>query len=248
VMEPGARLGFHSPFLGNATYSDEQRDDVFRVALDVAKLLMDKSYKAVTQAGPPLSSELVSLVLSTPGDQMHYVETLGEVQLLGIEQPYDEEAKISISADSDSVGAVARRICASSYAMTFRHHLVDEGYAFGDLVRFVDGLKGPEDGQVVRNLVHGPGTSGVPSIVAVLTGPLSVPGWNSAGAAMYCRVEIPAEAVGGAFEIYTSRSYKVSFGRAFDLDDIAPDVIPAPDAGYDYDVIRAGLIPIDTPY
>lgn len=248
VMEPGARLGFHSPFLAGAAVADDQREDAFRVALDVAKLLMDKSYKAVTQAGPPLSSELVSLVLSTPGDQMHYIETVGEAQLLGIDRPYDGAAKIAIPADRASVGALARRICASSYAMTFRHHLVNEGYAFGDLVAFVDGLTGPDQGLVVRNLVHGPGSFGAASIVAVLTGALSVPGWNSAGAALYCRVEVPAEAVGSSFEIDTTQSYRVSFGRAFDLDDMGPDDIPGPDDGYSYDVIPAGLIPIDTAY
>jgi len=248
VMEPGARLGFHSPFLAGASVAEDQREDAFRVALDVAKLLMDKSYKAATQAGPPLSSELVSLVLSTPGDQMHYIETVGEARLLGIDRPDAGPATIRIAADRAASGALARRICASSYAMTFRHHVVNEGYDFGDLVAFVAGLTGPEQGLVVRNLVHGPGSFGEASIVAVVTGALSVPGWNSAGAALYCRVEVAAEAVGGAFEIDTTRSYQVSFGRAFDLDDMGPDDVPGPHDGYSYDVIPAGLIPIDTAF
>ncbi len=249
VMEPGARLGFHSPFLANMTVAEDQREDAFRVALDVAKLLMDKSYKAITMAGPPLSSELVSLVLNTPGDQMHYVDTVGEMQLLGIGQPFETEARIRIASDRGSVGALAERICLSSYAMTFRQHVVTEGYSFDDLVRFVDDMTGPENGLDVRNLVHIPATASENAkIVGVLTGPLSVPGWYSAGAALYCRVEFSAEVGNGTYEIDLSRSYNLSFGRAFDLDEIAADEIPGPDDGYTYDVFPAGMIPIDTRY
>ena len=249
VLEPGARLGFDSQFLAGASLADSQREDAFRVALDVAKLLMDKSYKSVTMAGPPLSSELVSLILNTPGEDMYYVDTVGEMALLGIEPVIDDAARIRVPATREATAALVERICASSFAMTFRQHVVREGYDFRDLVDFVEEKRTGDWGFEVRNLVHFPASDPEGArIVGLVTGALSVPGWNSAGAALYCRVEVPIEAAGEMFEIRQNASYSVSFGRAFDLDEIGPDEIPGRDDGYSYNVIAAGLIPIDTKY
>lgn len=240
MMDPGARLGFHSPFLAGLELSEDQREDAFRVALDVARLLMDTSYKATTQAGAPLSSELVSLVLSTPGDEMHYVDTLGEMALLGIERPYDGTARIRVPADRASIEALTARVCVSSYAMTFRHWLVDEGYDFGDLVSFVNEALA-SGGVTTENLVELPRSDYQDAkLIGILSGPFSVPGWYSAGAALYCRTELSVEPGAGFYDI-KSDYYQVSFGALFDLDDT-----PLPEWNGDYPVIPAGLIPIDT--
>ena len=255
VMEPGARLGFHSPFLDMAV-SEDQREDAFRVALDVAKLLMDKSYKATTQAGAPLPSELVSLVLSTPGDEMHYVETVGEMALLGIEQPIGGDARIRVAADRENVAALVERICVSSYAMTFRNWVVEDGYNFSDLVAFVDHTIGStSDGDYFGDLAAGdaltleklvelpPSDYQQAKIVGIVSGgPLYVPGWYSAGAALYCRAELNVEPGSGYYDVQTDY-YTVSFGALFDLDDD-----PLPEWNGDYDVIPAGMIPIDSRY
>ena len=242
VMEPGARLGFHSPFLAGTTVSETQREDAFRVALDVAKLLLDTSYKATTQAGAPLSSELVSLVLGTLGDQMHYVETVGEMALLGIERPYDNTARLRVAADRVNVGAVIERVCVSSYAMTFRNWLVDDGYDFADLVSFVNDTL-TSGGLTMENLVELPKSDYQDAkIVGILSGPFHVPGWYSAGAALYCRVELAVEPGGGSYAVKTDY-YPVSFGALFDLDDM-----PLPEWNSEYNVIPAGMIPIDTRY
>lgn len=242
VMEPGARLGFHSPFLAGTAVSEAQREDAFRVALDVAKLLLDTSYKATTQAGAPLSSELVSLVLSTPGDQMHYVETVGEMALLGIEQPNDGDVRVRVPADRASVGALIERVCVSSYAMTFRNWLVDDGYDFADLVAFVNDTLA-SGGLTMENLVELPKSDYQDAkIVGILSGPFHVPGWYSAGAALYCRAELSVEPGGGSYDV-KSDYYQVSFGALFDLDDT-----PLPEWNSDYNVIPAGLSPIDTRY
>jgi len=241
-MEPGARLGFHSPFLATADLAAAQREDAFRVALDVAKLLMDTSYKATTQAGAPLSSELVSLVLNTPGDQMHYVDTIGELALLGIERPYDGDVTIPVAADRASVGGLVERICVSSYAMTFRRWLVDDGYDFADLVGYVkDTLE--DSGTTLENLVEIP-PSGFDQtrIVGILTGPFYQPGWYSAGAALYCRVELSVEPGNGVYNVSAS-NYRVSFGPLFDLEEN-----PLPEANDFFTVFGAGMIPIDTRY
>ena len=200
-------------------------------------------------AGPPLSSELVSLILNTPGEDMYYVDTVGEMALLGIEPVIDDAARIRVPATREATAALVERICASSFAMTFRQHVVREGYDFRDLVDFVEEKRTGDWGFEVRNLVHFPASDPEGArIVGLATGALSVPGWNSAGAALYCRVEVPIEAAGEMFEIRQNASYSVSFGRAFDLDEMGPDEIPGRDDGYSYNVIAAGLIPIDTKY
>ncbi|MCB1358779.1 MAG: hypothetical protein KDK53_20545 [Maritimibacter sp.] len=242
MLEPGAKLGFHSPFLAGADIAEDQREDVFRVALDVAKLLMDTSYKATTQAGAPLPYELVSLVLSTPGDQMHYVETLGELKLLGIERPYDTEARVRIGADRASIAALVERVCVSSYAMTFRNWLVDDGYDFNDLVAYVRETLA-SGGTNVENLVELPASDYQdPRIVGILSGPFHVPGWYSAGAALYCRAELSVAPGAGVYDVSVN-NFNVSFGPLFDLDET-----PLPEWNGEYNVISAGVEPIDTPF
>jgi len=242
VMEPGARLGFHSPFLAGTTVSEAQREDAFRVALDVAQLLLDKSYKATTQAGSPLPSELVSVVLSTPGDQMHYVETVGEMALFGIEPPTDGARSMRVPADRTNVGALVERICVSSYALTFRNWLVEDGYDFDDLVAYVNNTLAAS-GITVENLVEMPPSDYEKAkIVGITSGPFHVPGWYSAGAALYCRAELSVEPGAGAYEVQTGY-YTVSFGALFDLDEN-----PLPEWNAEYNVIPAGMIAIDSRY
>jgi len=242
VMEPGARLGFHSPFLGNTEVSEGQREDAFRVALDVAKLLLDTAYKATTQSGAPLSHELVSLVLGTPGDQMHYVETVGEMALLGIERPLGGDNTMRVAANREEVGALVERVCVSSYAMTFRNWLVEDGYDFDDIVAFVYNTLATKD-LVMENLVEIPPFDYQQAkIIGIVSGPFHVPGWYSAGAALYCRAELTVEPGSGFYDVQTDY-HTVSFGTLFDLDDN-----PLPDWNGEYDVIPAGLIPIDSRY
>ncbi len=238
MLQPGARLGFHSPFLEGAI-AEDQRENAFRVALDVALLLMNRAYKAVTADGPPLPEELVSLVLSTPGDEMHYVDRVGEVDLLRIDRPYNPDIGLRIGASREALLPLVERICVSSYALTFPNWLVKDGYDFDDLVAWVNDTLA-QGGFETHNLVELPGSDWQGSgIVGILSGPFYQPGWYSAGAALYCRVELrDVEKGPGYYGI--SNHFNVSFGPMFDLDQE-----PLPEENQLFKVIPAGLIPID---
>lgn len=239
-VEPGARLGFHSPFIAPGRASGVEAEEAFRAALDIAKLLIDSSYRALTSAGPALPVELVSVVLGTPGDQMHYVDTIGEQTIFGIRRINHPETNIILPNDRDQVFQTARRICATSHVMSHRTHFVEEGYRFDDLVQAVARMEAAETD--LHQLTLLPAEQGrLPRIVAVLSGPYHVPGWFSAGAMLFCKVSFEVGEQGNGFRV---ERYSAGFGTPmFDLDDRLPDAEQVTGAQ-----LQMGLVPIDTRY
>ena len=239
-MERGARLGFHSPFIAPERSAGVDAAEAFRVALDVAKLLIDSSYRALTTEGPALPQELAAVVLGTPSDAMHFVDTIGELEIFGISTVSGDTPKLTLPNNRDEITVVAQRICASSHVMSNRQHFVKEGYAFSDLVQASADMATSET--EMHHLKYVPAVASEPAyIVAVLSGPYWVPGWYSAGAMLFCRVVIPVVEKGASLEVI---DYRVGFGTPmFDLDSRLPN---------DEDVrgvrVKAGLIPIDTPF
>ena len=241
-LEPGAKLGFHSPFIRDGANPAASDAEVFRVALQVAKLLADSSYKALTAAGPALPPELLAIVLGTPSADMRYVDTIAEAKLMDIELTEDLEYRAVFPDTRASFDQIYRRICISSHTLTYRQHFVREGYDFADLVsRTADPTYQSADYVVhVRERDPATGTSSERRR-ALLTGPsYSVPGWFSAGAQQYCRVDLSVEPAPGGLRV---TSYSVDFGAA-----ISADLTRMPDWAGEVQVTRGGLLPLDTRY
>lgn len=242
-IEPGGRLGFHSPYLSGAPVSDAEREDAFRVALDVAQLLNNTAYMGRNLDGATFPMELVAIILNTPGDEMHYVDTIGEQALLGINRRWSAEIdnrQVRVSADRAGFVPLTERICLSSFAMNNPEWIVKDGYDFDDLVAFVADNTGRTQ---VLNLVEIPATADTKTkVVGVLSGPFGEPGWNSAGAALYCRVEFTVEP-GDGFYTIKNHDYHIEFGSLLGLKDNE-----LPERRAEVSSWRVGLIPIDTKF
>lgn len=238
-IEPGARLGFHSPFIAPGKAGSVAAADAFRVALDVSKLLADSSYTALTTAGSALPPELLGLVLGTPGDDMRYVDKVGELKILDIEMVTRPDDGVVLANDAGVIGGVVKRICASSHVLSNRTHFVEDGYQFGDLVEVVNTMK--SEGKV-HHLILKPAEEYYPArIVAMASGPYTVPGWYSAGAILFCQVEINVEQVSGGFRV---SGYTVGFGGPnFDWDSRLATGEEIESRG-----LAVGLVPIDHAY
>ncbi|BBU58219.1 hypothetical protein KU6B_44840 [Mameliella alba] len=241
-LEPGARLGFHSPFIRDGANPAASDAEVFRVALQVAKLLADSSYKALTASGPALPPELLAIVLGTPSADMRYVDTIAEAKLMDIELTEDLEYSTVFPDTRASFDQIYRRICISTHTLTYRQHFVREGYDFADLVaRTADPTyQGADYAIHVRERDPAQGSS-PERRRALLTGPsYSVPGWFSAGAQQYCRVDLSVEPAPGGLRVI---SYSVDFGAA-----ISADLTRTPEWRGEVQVTRGGLRPLDTRY
>lgn len=240
ILEPGAKLGFHSPFITSGQASKVGSTDAFRVAIQISKLLADRSYTTITVDGPAVPPELLALVLGTPADQMRYIDRLGELQLLNIETDWSRDTNVRVENTREGVIAVLNRICVTSYALTFRRALTKQGYAFDDLVEWVNTTL--QDGEIdVHALNHVPVDGDYPGrYEGMMTGPFSHPHWNSAGAAMYCQPTLAYEADGEQLHVVDSYvDFELIQGR--DLSTIA-------DPTQSYKEVTAGLIPLDTIY
>ncbi|SMX38036.1 hypothetical protein [Maliponia aquimaris] len=240
-LEPGARLGFHSPFIRDGAATAASDAEVFKVALQVAKLLADRSYKAVTADGAALPQELLALVLGTPSAEMRYVETLGEAKVMNIELTRNIETEVILQDRREVLEPLIKQICIASHTLTFRQHMVDEGYDFADLVeRATDPATTGPDYEItayVRN--RGDGNSGNNDLLAVVTGPgYFQPGWFSAGSMMYCRVAMSFEPAPGGVKV---QWYYADFDFISDT-----DLTRVPDETYRFEVMTGGLLPLDT--
>ncbi|WP_417211056.1 hypothetical protein [Antarctobacter sp.] len=245
-LDPGARLGFHSPFMRDGTAPAASDAEVFSVALQVAKLLADRSYKATSTAGPALPPELLALVLGTPSAEMRYIDTFAEARLLGIEMTENIEANTIFADTPENMDRLARQICQSSHTLTFRRSFVKEGYDFDDLIaRASDpttaAIVFPGDHQVHFRRRVPPQANQPEKFISVLTGPAYFqPHWNSAGSAMYCRVELQMTRVPGGVQIpYYSADFNF-----LGLIDLKRD----PGQTSTVSEMTIGLLPLDTRY
>lgn len=244
-MEPGARLGFHSPFIRDDADTGASDAEVFRVALDVAKLLADRSYRAMTAAGPALPQELLALVLGTPSAGMRHVDTLAELRLMGIELTRDLESEAVFTDDRATLERLARQICITSHTLTYREFFVDEGYDFDDLVaRATDPeYLGNEIAVEAREITPAEGYSPETYTAALTGSPFAQPGWYSVGAMQYCRVRIVREPAPGGFRV---PSYQAEFGYLTQVD--LSQGVPKQGQSRAVHAMKGGLLPIDTRY
>ena len=242
-LEPGGRLGFHALFAAPDERELFSANEVFSIAMQAARLLADRSYRALTADGPALPQELLSLLFGEISDEIYFVDTVGELALLGID--IDRSIQEVVLPNSTTVFHDAvRRICASSHVLSNPQFFVQDGYRFTDLVEAVKRLEAWDF--ELHRLTRRQNEWGVDTIVAVATGPYSVPLWFSAGAELLCQVEFRIEEVAEDFQI---RNYSVGFRRRFDPEEL----VDVSDRIFDWNDLQyhgmsVGLIPIDQRY
>ena len=238
TLEPGARLGFHSPFLPQSILDQAKGSDLYDAAIAVSKLLADRSYKSETLQGPALPQELLSIILGTPADSMYYIKTLGEMNILNINASngiLDGSVPYLVTDTSESgLKKITSRICSSTYVLTFRSHFVTDQYRYADLVKSVEALRDFN--------YHFSYDKDKGRFTAVLTGPFYEPGWYSAGAIMYCRATLQISEEGS--QVYV-KSFNVQLGNFNAVDQ---DIAKIPDYDATFNEVESGLWPIETVY
>jgi hypothetical protein len=241
-LEPGARLGFHSPFPAGGSTQKAVVADVFSVALQVSKLLIDSSYTALSSKGPAIPPEVLAIMLDTPGDQMRDIETIGELHLLGIDMTARPENDHFIRNDVLAFKTTVQRICVSSYVTTYREHIVSDGYKYAELLADAAKKQKNQHDEKLLHLKILTNDSGK-SIVGVDTGSYYIPGWYSAGAALFCRVEFFVQERQSP-KGFIVNSYRVDFGGMTpDAEKRLPKLADAPYPGE-----SIGLVPMSTLY
>ncbi len=238
TLEPGARLGFHSPFLPQSILEQAKGSELYDAAIAVSKLLVDRSYKSETVQGPALPQELLSIILGTPADTMYYIKTLGEMKILNINASsgiLDGRVPYLVE-DTSEIGLkkITGRICSSTYVFTFRSHFVTDQYRYADLVKSVETLRDFN--------YHFSYDKDKGRFTAVLTGPFYEPGWYSAGAIMYCRATLQISEVGSQVHI---TSFNVQLGNFNTVDH---DIAKIPEYDEAFSEVESGLWPIETEY
>lgn len=242
ILDRGARLGFHSPFIDPAAAQTVDSASAFAGAVSIANLLVANAYRQVTTSGAVLPPELLSIILGTPPDDMYFVRHLAELSILGIRTDMDlTMPEVALTFDRPSIEAAMRRICATSYVVENRNWFVTDGYDFSDLIRFSRRYSSP-DGVEVLDLVHRPDNGqgyASDTVIGVLTGPYFVPGWYSSGARLYCMVELQGEVDG---DIMRVSNHYVNINSMHGYSGIIPyEQHGSSPPSY-------GLVPIDTLY
>jgi hypothetical protein len=239
-LEPGARLGFHTPFPDLDKDAKGNIAAAFDVALKVSRLLVNASYTAFSSKGPSIPPEIVAVMLETPADEMTYIDTVGELQLLSIDMTRRPETGVTMRNDYVEARSVIRRVCASTYVTRFRQHSVNDGYNYAELLKQVDALnkRHNKDDLLHLKILN---DKGVKSVVGVTTGDYHLPGLYSNAALLYCRAEFYVTEKGKSFEV---SSYRVDFGP------IRPEVkqrVPTADETTIHGE-AIGLVPMDQKY
>lgn len=237
-MEPGAVLGFHSPFPKVSFTMNADAGSIMATAVEILDALYDGVYVALNGDGPPIAPEVLSMVLKTPADQMYVVNTRFELSMLGIDLD-SPTARVGIPKTRKAFDTAVERICATSYIVTYRSYHLQEGYSFADLVSQVDALIAETRDQPPLRVVLYEGAR--PRVEALDEGGYWVPGWFSAGAALYCRVEFDVEVKGDMIWVNDYEVHFVSWSER--VDDSIPEVNEQTRRGE-----SVGLVPINTRY
>ncbi len=242
ILDRGARLGFHSPFIDPAAAQTVDSASAFAGAVLIANLLAANAYRQVTTSGAVLPPELLSIILGTPPDDMYFVRHLTELSILGITTDMDlTMPEVALTFDRPSIEAAMRRICATSHVVSNRNWFVTEGYDFSDLIRFSRDYSANEYVEVPHLVHRTDDRTGYVSdtVIGVLTGPYFVPGWFSAGAQLICMVELRGEVDRDVMRV---SNYYVNFGYFNRYSGGIPDEDDL------FSVPSLGLVPIDTLY
>jgi hypothetical protein len=230
VLEPGAKLVFHSPFIDPRLGDKYSGDVAFAGGIQIANLLSSATYKTSTPMGV-LPEELLSIVFGTPPDQMHYVDTCAEMHILGISTPDVEEVgrdytgfrdcetneAVTVSNSLEAVVETAHRVCTFSHVLRYRKWFSEESYKLNDLVSFTKKLltEKPEilDYSVITSRAGG-------RINIALDGRnYRVPGWMTNAAAQFCVVQLDGTFIGNKIDL-TLHSPYVTFGSLNDYTDL----------------------------
>ena len=231
ILEPGAKLGFHSPFIDPRLGDKYSGDVAFAGGIQIANLLSSATYKTSTPMGV-LPEELLSIVFGTPPDQMHYVDTCAEMYILGISTPDVEEVgrnyqagfrdcetneAVTVSNSLEAVVETAHRVCTFSHVLSYRTWFSEQSYKLNDLVSFTKKLlaEKPEilDYSVITSRAGG-------RINIALGGwNYSVPGWMTNAAAQFCVVQLDGTFIGNKIDL-TLHSPYVTFGSLNDYTDL----------------------------
>ena len=241
VLDPGARLGFHSPFIDPVAARNVDSSSAFLGAISIANLLAANTYRQVTTEGAVLPPELLSIIFGTPPDDMYIVRHLGELSILGIRTNAAEPPEVVLRFERSAIETALKRICASSHVLSNRNWFVTDGYDFADLMRFSQEIALDEDIETLQ-LVHRAETRigyDPDTVIGVLTGSYFFPGWFSAGASLYCMVELYGQV---DQDEMTISDYTVNFGYM----NRYSGGIPNADDGFWSPSF--GLVPIDTLY
>ncbi len=240
ILEPGAKLGFHTPFIDDAILAQAGSGEAFKVAIEISKLLADRAYSSISSAGPALPPELIALVLGTPANKMRYVNKIGELILLDIGTNWIREKEIVLENRRKSIFDLMKLTCINNYALTFRHSITNKGYSFNDIVSWAnDHLGNIENTEVIKsNYTSRAGQS--ESLVALFTGPFFQPHWLNTDAMMYCRAEFYYEVDGNQISI---KSYDIDFDL---LSMISNSEIP--EKNDRYQEVEGGIFPLDMLY
>jgi hypothetical protein len=158
--------------------------------------------------------------------------------LLDIGMTNRPEENLFIKNDVLTFKSAVQRVCVSSYVSTYRQHHVTDGYNLAAVAKKLSN-------QRKKKLLHLKivNKQFTKSIVGVDTGSYYIPGWYSAGAALFCRVEFSVEERKSP-KGFVIKSYSVGFGA------MNPDVekrLPKQE-DTQYRGMSIGLIPMSKPY
>jgi hypothetical protein len=231
ILEPGAKLGFHSPFIDPRLGDKYSGDVAFAGGIQIANLLSSATYKTSTPMGV-LPEELLSIVFGTPPDQMYYVDTCAEMYVLGISTPDIEEVgrnhrdgfrdcetneAVTVSNSLEAVVETAHRVCTFSHVLNYRKWFSEQSYKLNDLVSFTKKLLAEKPEILDYSVISSP--AGGRITIALEAQSYWIPGWMTNRAFQFCVVELDGTFIGNQIDL-TLHSPYVTFGSQSDYSDL----------------------------
>jgi len=238
ILDTGASLGFHTPFIPEEVEAGVARESAFLGGIQMANLLFQATYNEPQHsegASYPLilPPELVSIMFSTPPNEMYIIDSVGIAKLIGLnfsspgggDYASPGGGNLLIRNDQDTLGAAMLNICVSSRAMHERRRISTRGFQFQEIVDYInqelDYIRLERDDRVARRVLDRPVSS--VRISAVTPGSSLGRGFDGQhhylgvvssdtfstifgnASRYYCRVEIFAEPVGNFLRVYGHR-------------------------------------------
>jgi len=259
ILEPGAKLGFHSPFIDPRMSKNYEGDVAYLGGIQTANLLTSLTYKTSSPLGV-LPVELLSIVFGTAPDKMYYVDTCVEMYILGISTPDLDETQrhygnrllgfkdceifqaATVTNTLESVTNAADRVCASSHVVNYRKWFSKKAYSLENLMFFSNKISQNEDfGEKLLDYSVSQDGDGI-SITMALSGGYHVPNLVTNADVLFCLVTFR-----GYFNnntMFLEMGPTVTFGSMFDYD--FNKIIEKP---YNYNTVQAfGLSPLNAKF
>ena len=232
ILEPGAKLGFHSPFIDPRLGDKYSGDVAFAGGIQIANLLSAATYKTSTPAGV-LPQELLSIIFGTPPDQMHYIDTCVEMHILGISTPDSEEfgrdyrdgfqdcvtnETVTVSNTLEAAVEAAHRVCTLSHVVRYRNWFVNRDYKYADILDFAEEMLA-EKPKLIEHSVK-PTANGGRITVALNSLVYWVPNWMTNAADQFCVVDLKGVFSGTQAQLTFNSPY-VTFGSMADYNSLS---------------------------